>query len=224
MTALRIEPVIEVLGDTEFDLWPVVGRDGSWLLALHGEMREREVGTAVHQILRWFYADDRGRPASTIEEYLARALASHGVDDVQPMAMGGLRFTDVVTGGTILPGCCFSIDERSEMSDVLDGKRSECWLGHIPSVGVTVRDGLFEVAQDTEDPTQPVLTFDLDEARAAFAGAEADLDRFCDRATTWAAEMIPGHTRRIRDSIAGALVAGSHRGIDGEIARVTEPS
>ena len=54
VTTLRIEPVLEVLGDTELDLWPVVGRDGFWYQALHGDLTDREVGTAVHQILRWF--------------------------------------------------------------------------------------------------------------------------------------------------------------------------
>ncbi|GAA1870054.1 hypothetical protein [Myceligenerans crystallogenes] len=49
--ALRIEPVIEVLGDAEFDLWPVVGQDGFWYQTLHGPARAHEPSDAVARAL-----------------------------------------------------------------------------------------------------------------------------------------------------------------------------
>ncbi len=211
MTGLRIEPVVEVLHDAEFDLWPVVGRDGFWYLALHGDLTEPEVGTGVHQILRWFYTDDQGNPAPTVEDYLARALAQHSPGDDQPMAMGGLRFTDTVTGATVLPGCCYSVDERSEVHDVLDGKRPACWFGHDPDAGLAVRDGLVEIAQDIEDASRPVLQFAADQVRTALARAEVDLDHFCDRTAAWAAVHAPGHVHTLPGVVARALDAGSHR-------------
>lgn len=214
MTTLRVEPVLEVLGGTEIELWPVVGRDGFWYLALHGDLTKREVGTAVHQILRWFYTDDEGDPASTVEEYLARALAPYDADDARPLAMGGMQFTDTVTGSTILPGCCYSIDERSELVDVLGGRTATCWFGHDPDAVLTVRDGLVEIVQDAQDLSRPVLRFPLDQVRVALARAEEDLDRFCDLVTTWAAEHTPAHADALPAGVTRALSAGSHRSTD----------
>lgn len=212
--------MLEVLGDRELDFWPVVGRDDFWYLALHGDLTDREVGTAVHQILRWFYTDDEGDPASTVEDYLARALAPYGPDEARPLALGGLRFTDTVTGSTILPGCCSSIDERSELVDVLGGRAATCWFGHDPDVVLTVRDGLVEIVQDAQDLSRPVLRFPLDQVRAALARAEEDLDRFCALVAAWAAAHTPAHADSLPAGVARALSAGSHRSTDG----VTTPT
>ncbi|MBL0886396.1 hypothetical protein [Myceligenerans indicum] len=137
MAALRIEPVIEVLGDDNFDLWPVVRREGFWYLALHAGLSDVEVGTAVHQMLHRFHTDENGDDAATRDIYMDRALPPTGPDGVVPMAMGGLRFTDLTTGETVLPGRCSSIDERSEVFEVLDGDRPGCGLGHDPDAGLT---------------------------------------------------------------------------------------
>lgn len=211
MAALRIEPVVEVLGDAEFDLWPVVGRDGSWYQVLHGDLTEREVGTAVHQVLRWFYDDDQGSPAQTIEDYLGRALAPHGPGDAQLMASGGVRFTDTVTGATILPGCCYMVDERSEILDVVDGRRPGCWLGHDPDGGMTLREGVVEITQASEGRRPTLLRFPADEVRAAFDRSESDLDRFCDLVLTWATTHTPGQAHTLTNAVARALGASSHQ-------------
>ncbi len=215
MAALQIEPVVEVVGDAEFDLWPVVGRDGFWYLALHGDLTEREVGTALHQVLRWFHTDEQGIGVATVDDYLARALAPRGADDVRPMAMGGMRFTDTATGVTILPGCCYSIDERSEIVDVLDGRRPGCWFGHDPDAGFAIRDGVVEITQDAEDLDQPVLRFAPDEVRTALARAETDLRRFCDCVATWAARHVPKHAHTLPEAVARALEVGWHGDLGG---------
>ncbi|MBE1878054.1 hypothetical protein [Myceligenerans pegani] len=211
MAALRIEPVIEVLGDDAFDLWPVVGRGGCWYLALHGDLSDAEVGTAVHQILHWFHTDENGDEAASRDIYLDRALGPSDPDGAVPLATGGLQFTDLMSGETVLPGCCYSIDERSEIVDVLDGELPGCWLGHSPDAGVTMRNGNVEITQDAEDSTRPVLCFGPEEVRAALAVAEVDLDGFCDRAATWAAAHVPAHAGRLAEAVARALEAGSHR-------------
>lgn len=211
MTVLRVEPVVEVLEDDAFDLWPVVGREGFWHLALHGDLPDAEVGTAVHQILRWFHTDENGDEAPSLAAYLGRALGPHDPDGYQPIAMGGLRFIDTGTGTAILPGCCYSIDERFEILDVLDGSQPGCWLGHSPDAGITLRDGLVEIVQDAEDPACPVLRFAPEEVRAALTRTEADLDGFCDRVPTWAATHTPEHAGLLSDAVARALEAGPHR-------------
>jgi hypothetical protein len=211
MTALRAEPVIEVLGDDTFDLWPVVGREGFWYQTLHGDMSDAEVGTAVHQVLRWFHTDEKGDEAANVAVYLGRALGPHDPGDARPLAMGGLRFIETSTGISITPGCCYSIDERSEILDVLDGSLPGCWLGHSPDAGITLRDGLVEIVQDAEDPARPVFRVAPDEARAALAQAEADLDRFCSRLAPWTAAHAPMHAELLPDAVARALEAGPYR-------------
>lgn len=212
MAVLRIEPVIEVLGDDTFGLWPVVGREGFWYLALHADLSDAEVGTAVHQILRWFHTDENGDEAPSRDVYLDRALGPAEPDGAVPLAMGGLRFTGLTTGETVLPGCCYSIDERSEIVDVLDGDLPGCCLGHSPETGITMRDGIVEITQDAEDSTRPVLRFDSREVRFALARAEAELDGFCDRAATWAATHAPAQADRLALALARALEAGTYRG------------
>lgn len=216
MTVLRAEPVIEVFGDDSFDLWPAVGRGGFWYQALHGGMSDAEVGTAVHQVLRWFHTDEKGDDAPTRAVYLSRALGPHDPDGAVPIAMGGLRFTDTNTGASILPGCCYSIDERSEILDVLDGSLPGCWLGHSPDAGVTLRGGLVEIVQDADDPARPVLRFAPEEVRTALTRAEGDLDGFCDRVVAWAREHAPEHADLLPDVVARALEAGPHRSVPAE--------
>ncbi|GAA2227931.1 hypothetical protein GCM10010413_24760 [Promicromonospora sukumoe] len=208
ISALRIDQVIEVLGEDAFDLWPVVGQGGHWYLALHGELSDAEVGTAVHQILRWFHTDENGDEAPSLDVYLGQALGPHDPDGTQPMAMGGPRFTDTSTGDVVIPGCCNSLDERFEILEVLDGGRTECWLGHSPVAAVTLRHGLVEIIQDAEEPASAVLRFSPEEMRGALARAEADLDGFRERVAVWARTHAPEHSGALFDAVAGALVAG----------------
>lgn len=162
----------------------------------------------MHQILRWFHTDENGDEAPSLDVYLGWALGPHDPYDTQPMAMGGLRFTDTCTGAAILPGCCYSLDERFEVREVLDGDRTGCWLGHSPTVTLTLRDGLVEIVQDAEDSASPVLRFSPREVYGALARAEADLDGFRERVATWARMHAPTHSGALADAVARALVAG----------------
>lgn len=220
MSALRIEPVIEVLGDDTFNLWPVVGREGSWYQTLHGDLSDAEVGTAVHQILHWFHTDENGYEAPTLAVYLDRALGQHDPEGTLPMAMGGLRFVDTSTGTVILPGCCYSIDERFEILEVLDGSQPGCWLGHSPDGGIALRDGLVEIVQDAEDPAGAVMRFPSVEVRAALDRAEADLDEYCGRVAIWAVTHAPEQARNLSEAITRALVVGSQ--VSGESSARSE--
>ncbi|WP_125775821.1 hypothetical protein [Antribacter gilvus] len=200
-----IDPVIEVAGERGFDLWPVLGHRRLTYLALHGGLSDRETGSAVYEILHWFHTDDDGAPATSVDSYLQHALGPYDPEGTQPLAMGGLRFTDATTGVTILPGCCYSIDERIEVYGVLDGG-TECWLGHSPDGRLTICDGVVEIVQDTDEPSRGLIRATEGDLRAGMADVEAKLSAFVGRVADWALEHAPAHADRLAEVVALGLV------------------
>ncbi|EGD42317.1 hypothetical protein NBCG_03394 [Nocardioidaceae bacterium Broad-1] len=202
---LRVDIVIETADEIGFSLWPVLGGNKFTHVALSRECSDREIGSAVHAVLHWFYLDENLKPAQTITDYLERALDPSPQDPTRPLGWGGPRFTYGAT--TIVPGCCLSIDERHELRDSLTAN-SGVWLGHDPSIGVTLEHGVATVVQDDgdegDDITAQIQTSER-ELKAALDAADVRLSEFIERAGGWAARYAPNYAKSLTEALASAL-------------------
>lgn len=206
--ALKVEAVVEVGYDKGFTFWPTLGTRRHGPVALSGDLTDEQVGSVVQAILHWFYWDEHNEAAASIPIYLDRVAAALADNNhpTRPLAFGGPCFVDVSSGTTMLPGCCLSVDERSEVFDVLAGESAGAWLGHSPDTGLTVTDGRVVITQDFDDGTSARIDAAPAAVEAALATMEADVDAFLSTLRPWAARHTPGYEDEVVAAIAEAVV------------------
>ena len=206
--ALKVEAVVEVGYDQGFTFWPTLGTGRLGPVALSGDLTDEQVGSVVQAILHWFYWDEKNEAAASIPVYLGRVAAAlaDSNDPTRPLAFGGPSFADVTSGTTMLPGCCVSLDERSEVYDVLAGESAGAWLGHSPDTGLTVTGGRVIITQDFDDGTSARIDAAPEAVEAALATMEADVDGFLSKLRPWAARHTPGYEDEVLAAITEAVV------------------
>lgn len=133
---ITLQPVLETYRADGFTLWPVAAPRAENLLALSGDMREAELGTAL-AVIAEYNSDDGPRTIRTLAD--AECL----------VAPGGLRILDTATGIAVTPGCCSGIEDWRDWFDLLDG--AQPWLGHSPTPKIDHDGDLVRLWPDEDD-------------------------------------------------------------------------
>ncbi|GAA0408388.1 hypothetical protein GCM10010357_31680 [Streptomyces luteireticuli] len=198
---IAMQAVLEVRVPADgFTLWPVAGVEPYAFLPLGGGLASAEVGAAVMSV-----ADcnaDAGEGVAP-DEPLGSFL--HGLLTAEvPVALGGLRVVDTVTGVTFRPGCCEGLEDWRAWFDVVDGGGT-AGFGHDPwplaeRLGDTVR-----LTVDCEQDGSPVIELPVGELRCLLAGVERELGDFLRVVRTWAARYAPGQAAGLGAALAQAL-------------------
>lgn len=194
---ITLRPVLEVPRDEELSLWPVA--QTGWFLELDGSLGDAEIGAAVRAVARTF-SPDAGRPLpeGQVERFLEGMLTAEEVN-----VFGGLRMEDASTGVVVDPGCCSSLDEWREWFGLLDGKG--LWLGHSPSPGGELVDGVVRMTADMEHADSPTIEVPVAELRSLLEGVERDLDGFVEAVSVWAERHAPSRAADLVTVLARAL-------------------
>jgi hypothetical protein len=196
---ITLRPVLEVPRDDEFSLWPVAHTD--WFLALDGSLGEAEIGAAVRALAaRYAPAPDTRRPPpdEQVERFLEGMLTAEDV-----VAFGGLCMVDAATGVSVDPGCCSSLDEWREWFGLLEGRG--VFLGHSPSPGGELIDGVVRMTADMEHADSPTIEVPAAELRSLLEGVERDLTGFVGAVSVWAGRHAPSRAVGLVAVLAEAL-------------------
>ncbi|MFD5569529.1 hypothetical protein [Streptomyces cadmiisoli] len=206
-----MQPVLEIVADDDFALWPVGEHESYCYLVLDGELTPADVGTAVMLIAKCndFEPEEEHGPCPT--DPLGTFL--HGLLTMPDLlAAGGFRVTDHATDTVFVePGCCNGLETWRDWLEVLDGTGC-AYFGHNPSsaaerVGDTVRLTLDVYAEDGS----PVVELPVDQVRTLVTGAQQDLQNFLGLAGTWAEQHLPAHAPAVTAALARALDLGPTR-------------
>jgi hypothetical protein len=100
------------------------------------------------------------------------------------IAAGGVRVSDTATGARIEPGCCFGLENWRDWAGLLDGE--EPWLGHSPTPGVELTEGVVRLWQDEEHRYGPVCEIPAEDLRGHLEGVRQDLVGFLGLVREWA--------------------------------------
>ncbi|MHA7133808.1 hypothetical protein [Oerskovia turbata] len=194
---ITLRPVLEVPRDERFSLWPVAPT--GWFLELDGSLAPAEVGAAVRAVAAVF-SSEAGQPVpeGQVERFLEGMLTAEHV-----FVFGGLRMEDDSTGVVVAPGCCSSLDEWREWFGLLDGKGVD--LGHSPSPGGELVDGVVRLTVDVEHADSPTIEVPAVEVRRLLAGVERDLTGFVAAVSVWAGRHAPSRAADLVTVLARAL-------------------
>ncbi|MEV0523321.1 hypothetical protein AB0I66_07840 [Streptomyces sp. NPDC050439] len=192
---LIMDAVLETYEARGFTLWPISDPADDRLLRLSGDLSPRQVGTAM-AVLTGYNNRPRRRSERHTTDSLAQVNRLLTAECV--VAPGGLRVRDTDSGVTVLPGCCFGLENWRDWQVLLEGE-DEPWLGHDPGpraehVGATVRlwpDAARQEGRPIEIPR--------DQLRDLLRSVQDDLTGFLKCVERWAScGFAP---------VAGALVA-----------------
>lgn len=196
---ITLRPVLEVPRDEGFSLWPVA--ETGWFLPLDGSLGPAEIGAAVRAVAHRLSPDvDAGRtpPAGEVERFLEGLLTAEEV-----IAFGGLRLVDTSTDVSVDPGCCSALDEWRDWFGLLDGREVD--LGHSPSPGGELVDGVVRMTPDLERADSPTIEVSAGDLRRLLAGVERDLTGFVGAASVWAERHVPSRASDLVTVLARAL-------------------
>lgn len=197
---ITLRPVLEVSSHEGFALWPVA--QTGWFLPLDGSLSPAEIGSAVMTVAKGCSrraAVGSSPPAGDeVETFLHGMLTAQRVS-----AFGGLSLEDSLTGVSVDPGCCVALGEWRGWYGLLDG--TGAYLGHNPSPGSELVDGVVRMTADAEEADSPTLEVPVADLRRLLAGVERDLTDFVEAVSDWAAHHAPSRASDLVASLARAL-------------------
>ena len=197
---ITLRPVLEVPGDEGFALWPVA--QTGWFLPLDGSLSPAEIGSAVMAVAKSCSPHAAGGSPPPAGDQGEAFL--HGMLTAQRVsAFGGLSLQDSLTGVSVDPGCCVALGEWRGWFGLLDG--TEAYLGHSPSPGSELVDGVVRMTADTEEADSPTLDVPVADLRRLLASVERDLTDFVGAVSDWAAHHVPSRASDVVAVIARAL-------------------
>lgn len=97
---------------------------------------------------------------------------------------GGVLVRDAAAGVEVPPGCCFGLECWRDWTTLLDGH--VLWLGHSPTPGLEIVDGVVRVWRDEERRDEPACEFPLGELPVLLEGVRQDLVGFLGLVRDWA--------------------------------------
>ncbi|WP_344961002.1 hypothetical protein [Streptomyces thioluteus] len=196
-----MQAVLEVhMPDDGFALWPVAGAEPYAFLPLGGGLTSAEVGTAVMSVAHCNAGAGEGpEPAEPLGVFL------HGLLTAEvPVALGGLRVTDTVTGVTFRPGCCEGLEEWRTWFDVVDGGGT-AGFGHDPWPLAERLGDIVRLTVDCEQDGSPLIELPVAELRRLLADVERELGDVLRLMRTWAGRYAPGQAAGLGAALAQAL-------------------
>ncbi|MEU9955332.1 hypothetical protein [Streptomyces sp. NPDC050982] len=189
-----MDAVLETYVASDFALWPLADSPPDRLLALSGELSSRELGTAMAVLTTYNKGQRQRRPRAPEDslEQVGRLLASECI-----VAPGGLRIRDTATGVTVVPGCCFGLENWRDWLDLMSG--GEPWLGHDPGPGIEHAGAVARLWPDGDRPEGLPIELPLAQLPGLLGSVQDRLVGFLGAVEVWATSQTP--------SIAAAVVA-----------------
>lgn len=204
--SLVVDAVVEVGFDEDgFGLWPITAAPRLHHLPLNGGLTDAEIGSVVQSALHWFYRDEDDRFATTVESYLDQMDLITEVEGITPMLFGGLRFIEPATWVTVLPGCCVSVDERSEVHDVLAGSAAGAWLGHDPDTRIIIEADKVVIDQLVDDIVTAKIVCSPETIRKELGATEQAVSDFLSTLATWAERHVSENKSRLVSAVSQGI-------------------
>ncbi|MGW5738456.1 MULTISPECIES: hypothetical protein [Streptomyces] len=178
---LIMDAILETHGAEGFVLWGVAEPSEERLLRLSGDLSERQVGTAM-AVLAEYGKGPRvpgENDARDGMELVRRLVAAECV-----VAPGGLRVRDTATGVTVLPGCCFGLENWRDWIELLDG--GEPWFGHDPEPHAEHLGAVIRMWPDAAHPEATPVDIPRAELRRLLGSVQDDLVAFLNSVQGWA--------------------------------------